>query len=352
MAIMIKVLVVDDSSFMRKSITHILESDPSIKVIDTASDGKEAIKKVRQLRPDVVLLDIEMPVMDGLTALSHIMAECPAPVVVVSGLGERYKSITMKALCQGAIDFIIKPSGAISYDIEKISGEIILKTKIAAAVDVQKLDFSLTGTSYLRIPHVSVKRKEVIVICASTGGPRAVTKVLSGLPRDIPAGILIAQHMGREFVPSFAEMLKWQCTVDISVAKEGDIIRPGQALLAPGGCNTIIEKDGEVKKVVFTAPSRPYQGVERGGDLSPSIDYAMESAAETCKEAALGVILTGMGDNGVKGMKNIKEEGGSTIAEDESTCVIFGMPKAAIEAGCVDEIVPLHQIAGVIMRMI
>jgi len=347
MAIMIKVLVVDDSSFMRKSITHILESDPSIKVIDTASDGKEAIEKVRQQRPDVVLLDIEMPVMDGLTALSHIMAECPAPVVVVSGLGERYKSITMKALCQGAVDFITKPSGAISYDIEKIRGEIILKTKIASAVDVQKLDFSLPEISYLRIPHVSVKRKEVIVIGASTGGPRAVTKVLSGLPRDIPAGILIVQHMGREFVPSFAEMLKWQCTVDISVAKEGDIIRPGHALIAPGGCNTIIEKDGEVKKVVNTAPSG-----ERVGDLSPSIDYAMESAAETCKESALGVILTGMGDDGVKGMKDIKEEGGSTIAEDESTCVIFGMPKAAIEAGCIDEIVPLHQIASVIMRMI
>lgn len=346
----IRVLVVDDSSFMRKSITHILESDPSIDVIDTAPDGRAAIEKVRQFHPDVVLLDIEMPVMDGLTALSHIMAETPTPVIVISGLGEKNKTIAMKALYHGAVDYIAKPSGVISYDIEKISGEIILKTKIASAVDIQKLNFSLQEIqeiSYLHIPYVSVKRKEVVVIGASTGGPRAVLRVLSGLPRDMPAGILVAQHMGKEFMPSFAEMLKWQCAVEISIAQQGDIIGPGQVLIAPGGCNTIIEKDGEVKKVVITPPSG-----ENGGDLSPSIDYAMESAAEACKDAALGVILTGMGDDGVKGMKDIKEEGGSTIAEDESTCVVFGMPKAAIEAGCVDEIVPLHQIAGAIMRMI
>ena len=342
---MVRALIVDDSSFMRKSLTHILESDRSIEVVDIAANGEEAIRKVRQLRPQVVLLDIEMPVLDGLAALAHIMAECPTPVLMLSALNKRDAAIAVKSLSYGAVDFIPKPSGVISYDIEKLKNEIIAKIKMAARVKVSKMDLSLPEESYRHHWLKPQERKRMVVIGASTGGPRGLTIVLSALPRDISAAIIVAQHMGQEFVPSFVESMQRGCSLDISTARKGKIIRPGQVLIAPGGYHTAIVQNRGTNKIRLTSKGPAHA-------VFPSVDYAMESAARAYGGDTLGVLLTGMGSDGARGMKAIKDAGGSTIVEDQSTCIVFGMPKAAIELGCVDEIVPLPQIAQAILRRV
>jgi len=337
---MIRALVADDSSFMRKALTHILESDRDIKVIDTASNGEEAVRKVKELCPDIVLLDIEMPLMDGFCALTHIMTEAPTPVVVISGLKE--PALAVKSLIQGAVDFIPKPSGVISYGIEELKEEIIARVKTAASVNVQKMKLISPGESYVKSPK-KFKPKQAVIIGASTGGPRAIAAVLSSFPPDISAAVIVVLHMGHEFIPPFVDLLKWKCPLDISIVKHDNIIRSGKVFLSPGGCNISIVQDKGVKR--FNIQKNKRYSV-------PSIDITMRSAAKIYGENAVGVLLTGMGSDGASGLKAIKDAGGTTIAEDESTCVIFGMPKAAIGLGCVDEVLPLPQIAGAILRMI
>lgn len=340
---MIKVLVVDDSAFMTAAVRHILASDSEIEVVGTASDGMDAFDKVKRLNPDVVLLDIEMPVMDGLTALSYIMAESPTPVVMLSGLGEKDALVAVKSLERGAVDFIRKPSGTISYDIDRIRDEIVGKVRIAANVDVRKMTLELPAESYRLERSRPMARKAVVVIGASTGGPRALGKVLSGLRRGISAAIIVVQHISMEFMPSFAERLRWVCPLDVSIAGDGDTVAPGKVLIAAGDGNTAVGRDSEGKGFIITSEVHaPY----------PSIDHTMDSAARVYGDGVLGVLLTGVGSDGVKGMRAIKEAGGATIAEDRSTCVVYGMPKAAIEMGVVDEVVPLHGIAEAIMRMV
>ncbi len=339
----IKVLIADDSSFMRKSLAYILESDAAIKVVGNAEDGIEAIVKVRELRPDVVILDIEMPRMDGLTALMRIMNECPTPVLAFSGLNKKDPTIAIKALEYGAIDFIAKPSGCISYDIDKISDEIISKVKTAAGVNVQKLKLSQPAVSY-RKETSRRAQKGIVVIGASTGGPRAIVTVLSGLLRDTPAAILVVQHIVPEFVPSLVDRLRWSCSMEVAVAQEGEVLHPSRILVA-SGYPTSVAKEGDQKKVTLTgATSVDYN--------SYAIDHAMQSVVGAYGGGVLGVLLTGMGSDGAIGMKAIKDAGGNTIAEDQSTCIVFGMPRAAIELGCVDRVVPLPDIAQVIMEMI
>jgi len=342
---LVKVLVVDDSSFMRKSLTHILEADRSIEVVDTAADGEDAMRKVKRHSPDVVLLDIEMPVMDGLSALAHIMAECPTPVLMLSALNKRDAAIAIKSLEHGAVDFIPKPSGVISYDIEELGSEIIGKVKLAADVNVHKLALQLPEESYQRPWPKAVTRKDIVIIGASTGGPKAVVNILSHLPRDISTAILVVQHMSQEFIPSFVDRLQWGCSLNISTARRGRAISSGQALIAPGGYHTTIVQNGDTRKIHLSRKVSPHSTM-------PSIDYAMESAAKAFGQSTLGILLTGLGSDGARGLEAIKKAGGNTIAEDQSTCVVFGMPKAAIKLGCVDEIVPLPQIAQTILRMI
>jgi len=342
---LVKVLVVDDSSFMRKVLTQILETDSSIEVVATAADGKDAIQKIKRHSPDVVLLDIEMPVMDGLSSLAHIMAECPTPVLMLSALNKRDSAIAIKSLEYGAVDFIPKPSGVISYDIEDLSRLIIGKVKIAADVNVRKLALHLPKESYQWPWPKAVTRKKIVVIGASTGGPKAIANVLSHLPRDISTAILVVQHMSREFMPSFVDRLKWICSLNISTARRGEAIRSGLALVAPGGYHTTIVQNGDARKIRLSKKVLAHTAV-------PSIDYAMESAAKVYGQSTLGVLLTGLGSDGARGLKAIKDAGGNTIAEDQSTCVVFGMPKAAIDLGCVDEIVPLSKISQNILKMI
>ena len=343
---MIRVLIVDDSSFMRKSLEAIVKSDASLRVVGVAGDGVEAVQKTRELHPDVVLLDIEMPRMDGIMALMRIMSECPTAVVMLSALNKKDPAIAIKSLHYGAVDFIAKPSGVISYDIDEIRGEIVSKIKAAAGVDTRKLGFRRvplpdgeTG------PDRPDGRKEVVIMGASTGGPNAIAAILSALPRNILAAILVAQHMNHEFVPSFVDRLRWECLLEISAAQEDDVIVPGQVFVLSCGYSAEIARDGNVKRIRLMR-------MEIGHGTASFIDHAMGSVALAYGNGALGVILTGMGDDGAAGMKAIKSAGGWTVAEDFSTCLVDGMPRAAIETGCVDEVVPLPCIAQTILRRI
>jgi len=339
---MIRVLVVDDSSFMRKSISYILKTDSAIEVVDTADNGAQALQKIKDLHPDVVLLDIAMPTMDGHTALIRIMAECPTPVLILSGVDIKNMSVVLKSLQFGAVDYIRKPTGTISYAIDEIKDEIIAKVHIAAKANVRKIEPCLAEEAYVLREDKQAVREKIVIIGASTGGPKATATVLSDIPHSISAGIVIVQHMDKVFTALFAEQLKWECALDVSEAEDNDIIAPGRVFVAPGGAQTAIEADGLHKRIKLSNKAAKLQ----------SIDYTMISAVRVYGKDVVGVLLTGMGSDGAKGLKTIKDAGGSTIAEDESSCVVFGMPKAAIEMGCVDTVVPLQRIAKTIMRMI
>lgn len=342
---LVRVLIVDDSSFMRKALAYILKSDCAIDIAGTAADGKEAIRQVRDLEPDVVLLDIQMPGMDGLATLECIMARHPTPVLVLTGLYAKDPAVVLKSLECGAVDFIAKPSGVISYNIERIRDEIICKVKAAATANVREpAQRPFSGPLQSCRPETPGGGR-IVVIGASTGGPRAVADILAGLPCDITSAVLIVQHLSRNFVPCFADRLKWGCSLDVSVAQKGQPLLPGHVLVAPGDCQTAMVQDGNLVRV------RLNRGPSSCG-IVPSIDHAMTSASQVYGSRTVGVLLTGMGRDGALGMKAIKEAGGCTIAEAPSTCLIFGMPKAAIEMGCVDEIVPLDRIPQAILKML
>jgi len=326
------VLVVEDSIFMRNVISDIINSDPQLQVIGTARDGEEALSKLDVLEPDVITLDIEMPRMDGLSVLKQIMKRKPKPVIMLSALTREGAIYTLKALECGAVDYITKPSGNISLDLHTIKDEIISKIKIAASANLPKL----------KIKSISIESCElgdnVVAIGASTGGPQALTYVLTSLPQNIPP-ILIVQHMPEGFTKSFAERLDKLCKFRVKEAEEGDYISKDLVLIAPGGFHMTVSKTGRIR--LDRAP--PIHGVR------PAVDPMMTFVARFYKSRAVGVILTGMGRDGAYGMKKIKEYGGVTIAQDEKTSVVFGMPKAAIEEGCVDVVLPLHKIPIEIM---
>jgi two-component system chemotaxis response regulator CheB len=340
----VRVLIADDSSFMRKALTHILKSDSAIEVVDVAADGEEAFDKVVQWRPDVVLLDIQMPRVDGLAALKRIMAEAPTPVIVLSGLEHTDKGIALKSLEFGAVDFISKPSGTTSYDINEISAEIIAKVRAVAGVDVAKLAYCSPKRTMPGSKNKSQGGGKLVVIGASTGGPRAAQAVLSGL-RQQSAAYLLVQHMSEDFVPVFAERLNCVCQMPVSIARKGEVITAGHIIVSPGGHQITVTARDSGRVVAYSRNGTPKI-------RCPSIDIVMKSAAREYGSDAIGVLLTGVGDDGARGMQAIKQAGGHTIAQDQSTSLIFGMPSAAIELGCVDEVLPLPLIATAISRAI
>jgi len=347
-----RVLVVEDSSFMRQFISDILHSDRELKVIATAVNGIDAVEKVKTLKPDAITMDIEMPEMDGLMALKVIMKECPTPVVMLSNRTRVGASSTVKALELGALDFVAKPSGNISLDLEKIQDELILKVKIAAQAynRVVRLSpasgmqvttteiISSRATTELSLPEL----RKIIAIGTSTGGPRALQTVLSRLPGNIPAGIAIVQHMPAGFTKSLADRLDTICQMHVSEARDGDELKAGTALVAPGDKHMRIARLGD--RFYVKLGSEPPVG-----GLRPSVDVMMESLTE-CDIPIMGVLLTGMGQDGVNGFKKIRAVNGFTIAEDESTCVVYGMPRAAIECNCVDLVAPLHHVPQEILN--
>lgn len=332
---MIRTLVVDDSLFMQKVIIDILHSDSQISVVGTARDGEEALKKIGHLHPDVVTLDIEMPNMNGLTAVRRIMETNPVPVVIISALTQREAQLTLKALEFGAVDCVPKPSGQISLNMDSVKDELILKVKNAASAKIVKTKPLLVEENDLLTPK---KSDRIISIAASTGGPLAIRKILKALPKNMPP-ILVVQHMPKGVTRFFAEELNQVCKFRVKEAQEGDCVKEGVAFIAPGGFHmTVTEKN----KISLTKGS-PVNYVR------PSADVTMRSLAENFGFRNIAVILTGIGIDGARGIKAIKEKGGLTIAQDEQSCIAFGMPTAAIQTGCVDLIAPLDRIPNEIV---
>jgi two-component system, chemotaxis family, protein-glutamate methylesterase/glutaminase len=335
----IRVLVVDDSAFARLAITKELQSSSGISVIGTARDGAEALEKVKLLKPDVVTMDVNMPNMDGLTTLSRIMSECPAPVVMISSLTGTGTETTIKALEAGAVDFFLKHS--LSNPVGETGDSNDLKTKILMASRV-KLSKQKTESNPLpvkekvkKLPGSLRPANRVVVIGSSTGGPKALYQVIPKIPKDIPAAVLVVQHMPPGFTYSLAQRLDQLSNIMVKEVVEGDVLYNGVAFIAKGGCHMIVENGG----TLALNHDAPVCGVR------PSVDVTMKSIVKVFGSSVLGVILTGMGSDGTHGSQAIKANGGQIIAEDESTCVVWGMPKSVIEAGCADKVLPLPQIA-------
>ncbi|WFS64029.1 chemotaxis response regulator protein-glutamate methylesterase [Pseudodesulfovibrio thermohalotolerans] len=342
---MIKVLVVDDSAFMRKAISTMLDKDPDISVVGVARNGREGLDMVRRLDPDVVTMDIEMPEMDGLTALRHIMMESPRPVLMVSSLTTEGAESTLKAMELGAVDFIPKQLSKVSLDIIKIERDLIERVKTVAARKMRHT----AARSARRTPRpVAAPRvggrpqRDVVAIGVSTGGPPVVQKILSSLPADFPAGIVIAQHMPAAFTGPFAARLDGVSKIKVKEAESGDILRPGHAFVAPGGRHIVL--DQKISRIEIVVTDEPAEALYK-----PSANVLISSVAEAVGRRGLGVILTGMGNDGCEGVRDLKAKGGRALAQSDSTCVVYGMPKAVVEENLADEIVDLDDMAESIL---
>lgn len=334
-----------------------LESDPAIKVIGSARNGEEAIQKIRQLKPDLVTMDIEMPQMDGLTALKKIMATDPVPVMMVSSLTSDGAQATLDALEAGAVDFIPKQMSYVSLDIVKIKDELLAKIKdIVRRKHILMVRFrhqagyaktasnsrpSLQPVSKVRHP-VPPKRQHhisLIAIGSSTGGPPALQEVIGSLPRNLPCGIIVAQHMPAAFTASLAARLNSKSELEVREADDGEPIEPGNVLISPGGQHLTVKRyGGKMRAVVSEKPDDTL--------YKPCVDVMFNAVAESIGRASMGVVLTGMGNNGVVGAAALKEKGAVMIAQDEQSSVVYGMPKAIAEAALADHICPIDQIAA------
>lgn len=321
---------------MQKILIDLLQSDPQISIIGTARDGEEALSKIANLHPDVVTLDIEMPRMNGLTAVRKIMETTPLPVVMISALAQKEAQLTLKALELGAVDYVTKPSGPISLNMNTVKNELLSKVKTAASANIRRAKPRMMETT---TPSKAKTSDRIISIAASTGGPAAVAYILKHIPENTPP-ILVVQHMQKGMTKLFAEGLNQECKLKVKEAEEGDVVQEDLALIAPGGFHMLVTKSGKIN--LTTSPPVNY--------VRPSADVMMKSAAKTYASKNIGVILTGMGADGAKGIEAIKKKGGVTIAQDKKTCVVFGMPDAAIKTGCVDFVTPLEGIPKEIMN--
>ena len=344
----IRVLVVDDSSFMRKMLTEMIESDSECEVIKAAKDGLEALKAVEELRPDVVTLDIELPEIDGLACVVYIMEEFPIPIVVVTGFSDFLGEETVKALEYGAVGLVRKPRGPISQNIGEIKQELIQQIKLASQVDVSKLTLVTIKETKVKVKKTAPKTtNKIVVIAASSGGPKALGQIIPKLPTDLPAGVLVVQHMPAEFIHSLAERFNSESKLCVKVAEDLEPIQQGKVLIVPSNLRCIIKSKGEKGEAIkLVSPPRKINY------HFTMADDAMISIAPIYGKNACGVVLTGMGDDGREGMRAIKKYGGYTIAEDESTAIVYGMPRASIQAGVVDKVVPLQKIADEIIKAV
>ncbi len=337
----IRVLIVDDSATARAVIRQTLESDREIEVVGIAQDAYIARDKVVELRPDVICLDVEMPRMDGVTFLKKLMTYMPTPVVMISSLTQKGARTTLEALEAGAVDFVPKPHSNIYDGIDDIKYEIISKVKAAAKAKViQKKSFS----SFAKVSYnaLSETTDKVIAIGASTGGTEAIKDVLTRLPANVP-GIIIVQHMPPDFTKSFADRLNNICTIEVKEAKNGDFLGVGKALIAPGDYHLALRRSG----------ARYYVEIGGGEKISghrPSVDVMFNSVARTAGSNAIGVILTGMGADGAKGLLAMRNTGAKTIGQNESSCVVYGMPKVAFDIGAVEKQCDVGKIAEMIVK--
>lgn len=360
MGALIKVLVVDDSAMMRKAIKQVLETDPEIRVVGTARDGEDALKKDIELCPDVVTMDINMPVMDGLTCILHLFGQHPeVQVVMLSSLTHEGALTTFEALELGAFDYVAKPSGTVSGNLYKVGKELIAKVK--AAVRRGKRRRRASGAISRSVPERSRREhglsrqeavsatpnaaRKAVVIGVSTGGPGTLMEILPELPADLNAAVIVVQHMPPMFTASFAGRLDQNCKLRFSEARAGDRLITGHGLVAPGGVHLVVKKNVMRDECLVRLTSFPEDAL-----FVPSVDVTMKSVVEVFGRKVVGILLTGMGSDGADGMLAIRRAGGITIAEDESTAVVFGMPREAIERGGAEVVVPSYLVSREIVK--
>ncbi|WP_246097050.1 protein-glutamate methylesterase/protein-glutamine glutaminase [Psychrobacillus soli] len=348
---------------MRKLIGDFFKESNVIEVVGIARNGKDAIQKIKALKPDVVTMDVEMPEMNGLEALKRIMAETPVAVVMLSSTTQKGTEITLQAMGYGAVDFVAKPSGTISLDLHKIKEELVEKVENAANVSMSKLNIVTpkVPTTILnlldrkieadktigakRVSNWNKANKKMVLIGTSTGGPRALQEVITKLPKDMQAPVLIVQHMPAGFTKSLAERLNQLAEIEVKEAENGDIIRNGHAYIAPGGYHMKIHKIGSTYSIVLDNEEAPRAGHR------PAVDVLFEDSSHYNDFDKIAVIMTGMGSDGSKGLRQLKKNGNVVaIAESAATCIVYGMPKAAVETNLVNEVVDLENIAKAIIQ--
>jgi two-component system, chemotaxis family, protein-glutamate methylesterase/glutaminase len=330
----IRVLVIDDSSLHRQAFSMVLSSDPEIEVVATAQNGKEGVKKALALKPDVITMDIQMPVMNGVKAISKIMEAMPTPIIVISVMDTKTIAET---LSMGAMDFI-----SITQDIDEVAKSLIEKVKVSSRIKAIRRTKPIKRSEQ-KETITSEEPFKVIAIGSSTGGPAALEVFLAGLPSDLPAAVLIAQHISKGFISGLISYLQQQCSLEIQLAKPYSMVRPGKVIIAPDDAHFKISRNGRVQ---ITSEE------DENSFYIPSIDVLMTSVAATFADRAVGIIMTGMGNDGADGIKAIKQAGGFTIAQNKETSAIFGMNKVAIETGYVDEVLPLGSISEEILNLL
>lgn len=371
-----KLLIVDDSAFMRKLVSDFFQNHPTIEVIGTARNGRDAIKKIQQFQPDVVTMDVEMPELNGLDALKEIMEICPVPVIMLSSETQSGADTTLIAMENGAVDFVAKPSGTISLDLHKVKEELIRKVEYAAQVSISKLKKSIVSSTLSHkvkaetfpsafnqfvYPKNQIEKshsmskpsdwnktsKKIVLIGTSTGGPRALQEVITKLPQSLSAPVLIVQHMPKGFTKSLAERLNQLSKISVKEAENGDILQNGIAYVAPGGYHLKLNKIGNNFEIAIDETEPPRSGHR------PSVDVMFENISLYNDFDKIAVIMTGMGSDGSNGLKALKDTGNTyAIAESQETCIVYGMPKAAVETQLVDEVIEVNDIAERIMKLL
>ncbi len=347
----IKVMIVDDSAVVRQVLASVLAADPAIEVLGTAADPLFALSKMEREWPDVIVLDVEMPRMDGITFLKKLMAERPTPVVICSTLTEKGASTTMQALAAGAVSIVTKPQVNLSKFLVNASDDLLGAVKAAARANMRQLAKSkapvqpkLGADAMIPAGQPAMARttERVVAIGTSTGGTQALEHILTALPRVCP-GIIIVQHMPERFTAAFAERLNGLCQIEVLEARHGDRVMPGRALIAPGGRHMLLKRSGAqyMVEVVDGPPVSRHK---------PSVDVLFRSTARAAGANATGIIMTGMGDDGARGLREMFEAGAQTLGQDEASCVVYGMPKEAKQLGAVGREIPLEQIPAQILR--
>lgn len=337
----IRVLIVDDSIFYQHRLQEVLDSDPAIEVVGIANNGQQAIEKTQSLKPDVITMDVEMPVMDGISAVRTIMNDCPTPVLMISSSTKRGANATFEAMDAGALDFLTKDFHEIVENRELAGKEICNKVISVARKSTRKInkfssDIITSSTSTVK---TKLHNYDVLAVGASTGGPVAVQQVLKKLPQNFPLPIVVIQHMPKTFTPMFSERLNQMCAITVKQADNGDVLFPGCAYIAPGGLQTTVKKKG--REVVIDISEG-----DQSLNYKPSVDVTYRSLADVYSSKVLAVILTGMGSDGCEGARELKQGGSKVWAQDESSSVVYGMPMAVAKAGLADEIMSLDQIAS------